>query len=104
MKFSKALFEPLVDKVFTLQRTDGRPVRLRLANITSCTISPRYESFTLNFDPPEGEAALPDGSYIMEAEGFGPIPIFISPTHAGTPDPNKYYYESVFNVLIEENR
>lgn len=101
MKFRKALFDPLVDQIFTLHPTNGGPIKLKLTKITTRTISPDYESFALNFDPPEGEPSLPDGSYMMETEGFGPALIFISPTHAGTPDPNKYYYESVFNVLIE---
>lgn len=103
MKFSKAVFEPLVDTIFTLQNNDGQTIELRLAGITSRQMSPRYESFTLNFDPPQGVPALPDDSYSMAAEGFGPALIHISATHAGSPDPNAYYYESVFNVLVEEN-
>jgi hypothetical protein len=41
---------------------------------------------------------------MLETDGFGPELIHISAKHAGTPDPNAYYYESVFNVLIEQNR
>ena len=102
-KFSKALFEPLVNCIFTVQISDDQAIPLRLAGITSRHISPLFESFSLNFDPPEGVPALPDDSYPMAAEGFGPELIHISATHAGTPDPNAYYYESVFNVLLEES-
>lgn len=102
-KFSKALFEPMVDKIFTVQTGDGRTVELLLVNISSRQISPLFESFILNFDPPRGEAPLTDGSYPIAAEGFGPELLHISATHAGTPDPNAYYYESVFNVLVEAN-
>ena len=70
-KFSKAVFEPLVGKVFSLQKKGGQTIKLKLAGISSQQISVRYESFTLNFDPPPGEASLPDDSYLMEAEGFG---------------------------------
>ncbi len=101
-KFSKAVFEPLVHKTFTLRVDNDRVIVLHLAKITSRQMSPRYESFTLQFDPPEGEPPLPDDSYLMEAEGFGPTPIYISATHAGVPDPNAYYYESAFNVLVDE--
>ncbi|MDA8429939.1 MAG: hypothetical protein M0T70_11865 [Geobacteraceae bacterium] len=99
-KFSKAVFEPLVSSVFTVQIREGQVLPLRLAGITSRQISPLFESFTLNFDPPQGVPALPDDSYLMTAEGFGPELIHMSATHAGTPDPNVYYYESVFNVLV----
>lgn len=102
-KFSKAIFEPLVNRVFTVQINDDQAISLRLAGITSRQISPLFESFSLNFDPPLRAVALPDDSYPMSAEGFGPELIHISATHAGTADPNVYYYESVFNVLIEEN-
>lgn len=100
-KFSKALFEPLVNSIFTVQTSEDQAIPLRLAGITSRQISPLFESFSLNFDPPQGVPALPDDSYPMAAEGFGPELIHISATHAGTPDPNVYYYESVFNVLVE---
>lgn len=103
MKLSKAVFEPLVNNTFTLQTRDGQTIALQLTGITSRQMSARYESFALNFDPPQGEAPLPDDSYLMESEGFGPAWIFISATHAGLPDPHRYYYESVFNIFIEEN-
>lgn len=102
MKFSKALFEPLVNKPFRVLVTDEYAVDLILVGITPLQISPLFESFSLNFDPPPGAPALPDNSYILEADGFGPEFIHISATHAGTPDPNAYYYESVFNVLVED--
>ena len=101
-KFNKSVFEPLVEKTFTVQISEGQAIPLRLASITSRQISPLFESFSLNFDPPQGVPAVPDNSYLMAAEGFGPELIHISATHAGTPDPNVYYYESVFNVLNEE--
>jgi hypothetical protein len=101
-KFSKAIFEPLVDKTFTVKISEDQALPLRLAGITPRQISPLFESFSLNFDPPQGVPALPDDSYPMTAEGFGPELIHISATHAGTPDPNAYYYESVFNVLVEQ--
>ncbi len=100
-RFSKAVFEPLVNKTFAVHGMDGRLVEVRLAGITSHDMSPHYESFTLNFVPLEKEEPLPDGSYAMETDGFGPALVFISPTPAGTPDPADYYYESVFNVLRE---
>ncbi len=103
IKFSKTFFEPLVNKTFILHKKDGQTIELQLAGITSRPLSGLYESFTLNFDPPPGETVLPDDSYLLESEGFGPAFIFISATHAGTPDPRRYYYESVFNILIEEN-
>ncbi len=103
MKFNRAMFEPLVNEAFTLQKKDGQIIELKLAGITSHRTSPRLESFTLNFDPPRGEPALPDDSYVMATEGFGPTLIFVSATHAGGPDPYEYYYESVFNVFREEN-
>ena len=102
-KFSKAVFEPLVGKVFSLQKKGGQTIKLKLAGISSQQISVRYESFTLNFDPPPGEASLPDDSYLMEAEGFGPASVFISATPTGLPDPGSYYYESVFNVVVGES-
>jgi Domain of unknown function (DUF6916) len=99
--FSKAIFESLMHKTFTVRTDDRRVVPLHLAGIVSRQMSPRYESFTLHFEPPQGEPPLPDNSYLMETESFGPVPIHISAKHAGVPDPNAYYYESVFNVLIE---
>ena len=102
IKFSKALFEPLVSSVFTVQINEDQVIPLRLAGITSRQISPLFESFSLNFDPPLGVPAVPDDSYPMTTEGFGPELIHISATHAGTADPNAYYYEAVFNVLNEE--
>ncbi len=101
MKFSKSLFEPFVGRAFRVHLDDAHILELRLADIGTQQISPLYESFTLNFDPPAGSPALPDGSYPMTADGFGPELIHISATHAGTPDPTAYYYEAVFNVLVE---
>ena len=101
-KFSKAIFEPLVHKTFAVRIGDDRVIALRLEGIVSRRMSHRYESFVLHFEPPQGEPPLPDDSYLMETEGFGPVPIYISATHAGVPDPNAYYYESVFNVVVEE--
>ncbi|ABK97692.1 DUF6916 family protein [Pelobacter propionicus] len=100
MKFSKTLFESLVGKIFTVHLDGNHVLELRLANISTQQTASRYESFTLNFDPPPGTPALPDDSYLMAAEGFGPELIHISATHAGTPDPNVYYYEAVFNVFL----
>ena len=100
--YSKALFESLAGKTFSVQVGDGQSMELLLVNISSRQISQHYESFVLDFDPPRGATPLPDGSYPMAAEGFGPALIHISATHAGSPDPNVYYYESVFNVLLEE--
>ncbi len=100
--FSKAIFESLVNQVFTLYTGDNRTITLLLESITSSHISDLFESFTLNFEPPANEAPLPDGSYLMENENLGQAVIFISATHAGVPDPQRYYYESVFNVLVEE--
>lgn len=102
MKFSKALFEPLVNKSFRVLVNDEYTVELVLSGITPGHISPLFESFSLNFDPPPGVPALPDDSYMLETDGFGPELIHISANHAGTPDPNAYYYESVFNVLVEQ--
>lgn len=102
-KFSKEVFEPLVNSIFAVQINEGQVLPLRLAGITSRHISPLFESFSLNFDPPQGVPAVPDDSYPMSAEGFGPELIHISATHAGTPDPSMYYYESVFNVLVDKN-
>ncbi|NJD90890.1 MAG: hypothetical protein FIA91_05145 [Geobacter sp.] len=99
-KFSRAMFEQYVGKNFNLQLGADQSIELRLNNITTQQISRTYDSFTLNFDPPAGAAALPDDSYQMTAEGFGPELIHISATHAGTPDPNVYYYEAVFNVYL----
>jgi len=101
-RFSKAIFEPLVNRTFAVHAGGGRQVEVRLAGVVSRDISPRYESFTLNFDPLEKEEPLPDGSYVMEADGFGPALVFISPTPAASPDPSDYYYEAVFNVLLEK--
>ena len=99
-KLRKATFMPLVKQTFTIRLNDGRMIPVTLASITTSNISPQYESFTLNFYPPEGEPALPDDSYVLANENLGEAVIFISPTHAGVPDPNKYYYEAVFNVYI----
>lgn len=101
-KFSNAIFEPLVNSIFTLQIREDQAIQLHLASITHRHISPLFESFSLNFDPLQGVPAVPDGSYPMSSEGFGPELIHISATHAGTLDPNAYYYEAVFNVLNEE--
>jgi hypothetical protein len=99
-KLRKTDFLPFINQVFTIRPNDGRMIPVKLASITTCHISDQYECFTLNFDPPDGETALPDGSYIMENDNFGPAVIFISPTPTGEPDPRKYYYEAVFNVFI----
>jgi len=101
--FSKALFESMVGKSFSVQVGDGQTMELLLVNISSRQISQHYESFVLNFDPPRGATPLPDGSYPMATEGFGPELIHISANHAGLPDPDAHYYESVFNVVVEEN-
>jgi hypothetical protein len=99
-KLRKANFSPLVNQIFNIRLNDGRIIPLTLANITTCHISDHYESFTLNFDAPKDETALPDGSYLLENEDFGQAVIFISPTPGGVPDPRIYYYEAVFNVYI----
>jgi hypothetical protein len=98
--FNKALFEPLVGKTFSVQLGDGHALELRLENIASKQASPRYETFVLQFTPPAGAPLLPDDSYPLATDGFGPEMIYISATHAGTPDPGAYYYESVFNVPV----
>lgn len=99
-KLRKANFAPLVNQIFHIHPGDGRTIPVKLASITSHNMSPHYESFTLNFDLCEDQAALPDGSYLLENENFGQAVIFISPTPGGVPDPRVYYYEAVFNVYI----
>ena len=99
-KLRKATFAPCINQIFTIRLNDGRKIPVKLTSITSHNIADQYDSFTLNFDPCEDETALPDGSYVMENENFGPAVIFISPTPAGVPDPRRYYYEAVFNVFI----
>ncbi len=103
--FRKSMFEPLTNKVFVVHAAGDRRVEVKLTSISERTISPRYESFTLNFDLLKKEEPLPDGSYPMEAEGFGPALVFISATHdPDSPDPGDYYYEAIFNVLREGGR
>ena len=100
-KLRKESFAPFVNQVFTICLADDRTISIKLSSITTRDANDQYESFILNFDPPEGEPALPDGSYLVENEKFGQAVIFISPTPAGGPDPGKYYYEAVFNVYID---
>jgi hypothetical protein len=100
----KGNFEPFVNQIFTIRSPDGRTIPVKLVSITTGQISHRYESFTLNFDPPPDAAALPDDSYVLENEEFGQAVIFISPTPTGLPVPPGYYYEAVFNVYLgDEN-
>jgi hypothetical protein len=99
-KLRKATFTPFVNQIFHIRLHNDRKIPVKLVSITSNHISHHYESFTLNFDPPENETALPDDSYLLENADFGQAVIFISPTPGGVPDPRKYYYEAVFNVYI----
>lgn len=96
----RATFAPLVGQTFTLRPGDGREIPLRLADIADGNIGRRYESFTLNFDPPDDATALPDGTYLLANEQLGEVAIFISPTPDGGPTPGGYYYEAIFNVYI----
>ncbi len=96
----KATFAPLVNQRFLIRPNEASAIPVILSSITTQQVNDQYESFTLNFDLIEDSAALPDDSYLMENEQLGQAVIFISPTHAGTPDPRKYYYEAVFNVYI----
>jgi hypothetical protein len=99
-KLRKESFAPFVNQVFTICLTDDRTISIKLSSITTRDANDQYESFILNFDPSEGELALPDGSYMVENAQFGQAVIFISPTPAGGPDPGKYYYEAIFNAYI----
>lgn len=94
------MFEPFINQIFTIRPNEELSIPVKLSSITTRHMNDQYESFTLNFDPPEDAASLPDNSYWIENEDFGKAIIFISATHAGTPDPRKYYYEAVFNVYI----
>jgi len=97
--FSKASFEQLLHEDFSLHLTEGQRLALRLDRVRSRQGSPCFEAFSLEFLPPEGAPPLPDGSYLLEAPGFGPEWIHISATHMGGFDPAGYFYESVFNVI-----
>lgn len=96
----KATFAPLLNQTFTVRLGDGRRIPLRLATIDDREMDRHYESFTLNFDPPDGAAALPDGTYLLENDRLGEAMIFLSPTPAPGPAPGRYYYEAVFNVYL----
>jgi hypothetical protein len=99
-KLRKTNFEPFIKQIFNIRLPEGRIIPVKLASITTAHISDYYESFSLNFDAPADAAALPDGSYVLENEGFGQAIIFISPTPTGLPHPPRYYYEAVFNVYL----
>lgn len=99
----KATFAPLVHQSFAIRLDDDRSIPLKLTSITTRDLSAQFESFTLNFDPLDGAAALPDGSYLLENEQLGQATIFISPTPDVGPEPGRFYYEAAFNVYIGDD-
>lgn len=101
--FSKADFEPLVDQAFSVRLDGQRTIPLKLASITANEMHRDFESFTLNLDPLDGSAALPDGTYVLHNEQWGEAAIFISATPAAGPEPGRYYYEAVFNIFIGDD-
>ncbi|MGD9213130.1 MAG: hypothetical protein PVI90_20280 [Desulfobacteraceae bacterium] len=100
--FSKAMFVPLIGQTFLLYKPDGTHIRIKLTNIDESHISNNYESFSLNFEAPKDEPALADDSYLIENDKLGRNVIFLSATLTADPDPNNYYYESVFNIYKED--
>lgn len=97
----KAMFEPLIGQTFLLQKEDGSHIPLVLKSIDPLNVMSNYESFCLNFKAPEGEPALPDNSYLIENDQLGRKILFISATPTSDPNPNDYYYESVFNIYTK---
>lgn len=100
----KAVFVPLVGKVFFVTKPDGSTTSVELTGIEENDRMKDYESFHLTFKPAEKEPPLPDDSYLFESETFGKERIFISATPTTNPDPESYYYESVFNVYIGDDK
>lgn len=100
--FSKAMFEPLVGRTFLLHKQDGTHIHLTLTNIEELNVMSRYESFCLTFEAPETEPALPDNSYLLENDQLGRKTLFLSATLTPDPDPNSYFYESVFNIYKDD--
>jgi hypothetical protein len=100
--FSKAMFVQLVGQTFLLHKQDGTHIHLKLTRIEELNAMSRYESFCLTFEAPENEPALPDNSYLLENDQLGRKILFLSATLTSDPDPNSYFYESVFNIYKNE--
>ena len=99
-KLRRSTFEPIVGQRFVLHKPNGGTLNLLLESIDNAHPIEGYECFTLNFQAPEEESALPDNSYLVENDHLGQVSIFLSATLKPGPNPADYYYESIFNVYL----
>jgi len=92
-------FSPLEGEVFTLHRTEGGTLQLRLtqARPAGAARTPGLRApFSIVFHCPELPANqhIRQGSYCIDHAGLGSITIFIAPI---TPDAAGVRYEAIFS-------
>ena len=91
--FADHLNETFTVHTGALERLD---ITLReVSDVRSVELSPRRETFSTIFHGPV-DSALAQGTYNVEHEAFGVVPIFIVPVYS---DEHTRYYEAIFNRL-----
>lgn len=96
-KLEKAMFSENLNTKFHIYPEGAEALEAELIDLTEVNISPRQEQFSILFRGPLN-IFLQQGIYKMEHDQIGKFDLFLVPIRQ---DQDGYYYEAVFNRLIE---
>ena len=96
-RVTKQKFDEQLDTIFTAVWDKADPMELRLVAVRGLFTSPRNEQFAVEFLG-EPERFLGQGVQRLQHSVLGEMDLFITPINR---DSKGYYYEAVFNYLID---
>lgn len=94
---SHKTFAGLLNAVFNIHLDEGQTVDTELVEVSEPQLSPAQETFSVIFRGPNG-VPLGQGIRRFQHEHTGDFELFITPVRQ---DKQGFYYEAVFNRLLE---
>lgn len=90
-------FTKHLESKFQVRIETGTSVELTLIEVSELKLLPGQEHFSILFRGP-GEVFLGQGTFLVEHEDLGRFALFVVPIRQ---DEQGYYYEAVFNRLVD---
>ncbi|MEK6302343.1 MAG: hypothetical protein AABO41_16660 [Acidobacteriota bacterium] len=96
-KLTKETFDENLNTRFRMMLDGAATLELELIEVRPGRSTPRQEQFSLLFRAPQ-DIPLQQGMFRLEHDTLGAIDLFLVPVRK---DEQAYYYEAVFNLLLE---
>lgn len=96
-KLTKETFDENLNTRFRVMLDGAATLELELIEVKPGRSTPRQEQFSLLFRAPH-DVALQQGTFLLQHDKIGARELFLVPVRK---DDQAYYYEAVFNRLIE---